>query len=78
MKTHNELKLYKDYLDYFKQVECFEKINIENYVLEEYRELDDEGGLYIRLNVKNNIYEIWLETLIDFRLWINFFEKKIN
>jgi len=64
-------------LEYVKDTENFKKIDIENYVLEVHRELADEYGLYLKVRVgTENVYEIWAESLKEYKLWVNYLKNK--
>lgn len=77
MNTHSELKLYKGYLEYVKDTEKFKRFDMEGYVLESHKELADEYGFYIRVKVGlENVYEIWTETLREYKLWVDYLKNK--
>ena len=51
-------------------------INLDNYVFDSSREFDDEYGFHIILKVEDTIYDIWPETLMEFKVWSKFLSKK--
>lgn len=76
MKTSSELRLYKSYLEYTKDPEKCRKVDMEGYVVEAHKELADECGLYIRVKVGENVYEMWMETLREYKMWVEHLKSK--
>ena len=77
MPTKDELILHKTYMDSIKYPNNGKKINTKNCVLDCHRELDDEYGFYMKVKVGvDGVYEIWAETVKEYKLWVNFFSKK--
>ena len=77
MESRDELKLYKNYSNYYTHKDEYKKIPMKNVVMEMHRGWDQNRGYYIKMKAEpETIYEIWTETLREYELWINFFEIK--